>query len=145
MPQTAAIPALCVSSDVESICTPAALPKSSSTSTCKIFPIKAIEVETGVLQCGPVLVPESWRFLCTIHSSSRSNDARCPAIQGSTVVKVESSDEFAGLCELDLSLPMFGGSIVGSTESQKTSANLLQQLTVEIIETVLAFEAEDNH
>ncbi|KAM7541895.1 hypothetical protein Aperf_G00000006446 [Anoplocephala perfoliata] len=132
------------SSDVESMCTSAASSKPLLTS---IFPIRAVEVEPGVLRCGPVMVPESWRFLCAVHSPCPIGTCS-PDIHSSFAVETQLSDETAGLRESDRSssiLPMSDGSATGPTESQKASANLLQHLAVEIIETVLAFEAEDNH
>ncbi|VDL62101.1 unnamed protein product [Hymenolepis diminuta] len=159
-----------VSTDVATLCASPAPTQSSRQN----FPINAVvagDSASDVPHCGPVAVPESWRKLCPSYynfsqfctDSQKQESPVYYSHQSASLPFVAPSDSLARLPAFDEGQSMGQSSMSGSpiltniipspmeetislgpTESQLTCAHLLQRLAVEIIEAVLAFEAE-NH
>uniref|UniRef100_A0A0R3WVS6 DUF775 domain-containing protein n=1 Tax=Hydatigena taeniaeformis TaxID=6205 RepID=A0A0R3WVS6_HYDTA len=154
-----------VSTDVPTLCAAPASPHPMH----QIFGLNFEATENGVLKSGPVVVPESWRSLCSsfyfIPPQYKMSNYKPPSSlyyhQTASLAFVTPSDALARLPAFDegptTGSPMSASPVVtgmesaaaaeeavslGPTESQKACAHLLQRLAVEIIEAVLAYEAE---
>ncbi|KAL5960587.1 hypothetical protein TSMEX_011679, partial [Taenia solium] len=154
-----------VSTDVATLC---AAPTSSHP-LHQIFGLNFDATEGGVLKSGSVVVPESWRSLCSsfyfIPPQCKVSNYKPPSSlyhssQSASLAFVTPSDALARLPAFDegqTGSPMSASPVVtgmesvaaeeavslGPTESQKSCAHLLQRLAAEIIEAVLAYEAEN--
>ncbi|VDK21892.1 unnamed protein product [Taenia asiatica] len=154
-----------VSTDVATLCAAPA----SSHPLHQIFGLNFDATEGGVLKSGSVVVPESWRSLCSsfyfIPPQCKVSNYKPPSSlyhssQSASLAFVTPSDALARLPAFDegqTGSPMSASPVVtgmesvaaeeavslGPTESQKSCAYLLQRLAAEIIEAVLAYEAEN--